>query len=237
MPARILVATVAVAGLLAACGGSPPETPSAPVVPDATTPAPPPAARASDDAPVRTRSGKVLASRDPERPPALGPTPAKVVVVVYSDFQCPVCRRITDATYQITEEWPGEVRVEFRQLALAMHGNALNAAVASLAAHRQGKFWPMHDQIYAGQDTWNTQATDNPKPFFMKYASAVGLDMAQFESCYDARKHQKRIEANFAEGVRRQVNSTPTFIVDNRKHVSAMSYDELKAIVDSAAKK
>jgi len=71
----------------------------------------------------------------------------------------------------------------------------------------------------------------------MKYAAAIGLDQQKFESCYNARTHQKRIEANFAEGERRQVNSTPTFFVGDQRYNTALSYDELKKIVDSVAKK
>ncbi|HUK62814.1 MAG TPA: DsbA family protein, partial [Dongiaceae bacterium] len=76
------------------------------------------------DVPARTHSDKVTASKDPRLAPALGPVRAKVYVLVFSDFQCPVCKRVVDATEQIPEEWPGEVRVEYRQLALAMHPNA-----------------------------------------------------------------------------------------------------------------
>src|SRR5712671_8038228 len=85
---------------------------SVPPVPVSTNPA---------DSPARVKSGKVFASTDAGAPPAIGPTPAKVVVVVFSDFQCPVCRRSADATDQIAEEFPGEVRVEFWQHALSMH--------------------------------------------------------------------------------------------------------------------
>src|SRR5262249_58508905 len=103
----------------------------------------------NDDAPPRTHSGEVQVSKDVRLAPALGPHPAKVVVIVYSDFQCPVCRRITDATYQIAEEWPGDVRVEFHQLVFATHANAENAAVAALAAHRQGKVWGVAGGAFA----------------------------------------------------------------------------------------
>ena len=71
----------------------------------------------------------------------------------------------------------------------------------------------------------------------MKYAAAVGIDQSKFETCYDSRAHQSRIAANFAEGQRRNVNSTPTFVINDRQYKESLSYDELKAIVDSAAKK
>ena len=65
----------------------------------------------------------------------------------------------------------------------------------------------------------------------------LGLDAATFESCYDGRLHQKRIASNFAEGERRRINSTPTFMIGDKRYTAALSYDELKAAVDSATKK
>ena len=93
---------------------------------------------------------------------------------MFSDFQCPVCRRITDATHQIPEEWPGDVRVEFRNLPLKMHANAENAAVAAMAAHRQGKFWEMHDMLFANQQALDQASLEG-------YAQKLGLDMARWK--------------------------------------------------------
>ena len=94
----------------------------------------------------------------------------------------------------------------------------------------------MHDRIFQTQEEWNSEATDAPKPFFKRYAGEVGLDGAKWESCYDARKYQKRISANLAEGMRRGVNSTPTFIIGTRMYPGMRSYDDLKRIVDSVGK-
>ena len=98
-------------------------------------------------------------------------------MVVFSDFQCPVCRRSADATNQIAEEFPGDVRVEFWQHPLPMHANAENAAVASLAAHRQGKFWEFHDATFRNQSTLDYAS-------LTRNAEVVGLDMEQFQRDY-----------------------------------------------------
>jgi protein-disulfide isomerase len=92
----------------------------------------------------------------------------------------------------------------------------------------------MHDRIFATQDQWNTQATDNPRPFFEKYATDLGLNKDVWGTCYDSKKHQGRIRSNMAEGDRRRVGSTPTFIVGTKMYAGALPYDQLKAIVDSA---
>ena len=127
----------------------------------------------------------------------------------------------------------------------AWANDALLTAVAGLAAGSQ--ITPLAiralshthvvDRIFAAQDQWNTQATDNPLPFFEKYASDIGLDVKAWRACFDSRKHQGRISANIAEGERRQVNSTPTFFIGNKAYPGAIPYDMIKAIVDSLTPK
>jgi protein-disulfide isomerase len=94
----------------------------------------------------------------------------------------------------------------------------------------------MHDRLYQTQDEWNGEATDSPKAFFKRYAGEVGLDVSKWETCYDARKYQKRISANLADGIRRGVSRTPSFIIGNKLYPGMGSYDEMKRIVDSVAK-
>ena len=170
----------------------------------------------------------------------IGNPNAPVTILEFADFECPACGRFAtitepDVRKRIIET--GLANLTFYDFPLPQHLNSQSASNAAACADDQGKFWPMHDQLFASQDQWSTQATDNPKPMFMSYAGRIGLDVGKFESCYDARTHQKRIEANFAEGERHKVNSTPTFVIGSQSYANAMSYDELKAAVDSAARK
>lgn len=183
------------------------------------------------DRPPRTTSGKVHASRDPKLPPALGPTPAKVVVILFSDFQCPVCARVTDATHQIAEEWPGQVRVEFRQHPLAIHPNAENAAVAALAAHRQGKFWEMHDVLFAHQSALDPASLEI-------YAQGLGLDMPRFKKDVADPELRARAKREGALADRLGANGTPAFFINGRLSLGWGSWfgfrgqvqDELNAV-------
>ncbi|HYN81441.1 MAG TPA: thioredoxin domain-containing protein [Gemmatimonadaceae bacterium] len=170
----------------------------------------------------------------------LGKADAPVKILEFADFECPACGRfatITEPDIRTRLIDTGLASFTYYDYPLPQHLNSQSASNAAACADEQGKFWPMHDRLYGAQDQWNSQATDNPKPMFMSYASGIGLNMSQFESCYDTRKHQSRIVANFAEGERRRVNSTPTFIVGDKQVANALSYDELKAMVDEAAKK
>ena len=199
------------------------------------------ATRKPESQPIAAEPVKIdVANAGPPQGYMMGKADAPVKILEFADFECPACGRfatITEPDVRTRIVDAGLASITYFDFPLPQHRNSQPAPNAAACADDQGKFWPMHDQIFGSQDEWNTQATDDPKPFFMKYAAAIGLDQQKFESCYNARTHQKRIEANFAEGERRQVNSTPTFFVGDQRYNTALSYDELKKIVDSVAKK
>jgi protein-disulfide isomerase len=114
-----------------------------------------------------------------------------------------------------------------------MHKNTWAAHIAASCAEAQGKFWEMHDRVFAGQDEWNGEATSNPKKVLRKYAGEIGLDVNAWDNCFDTRQPVPRIKANAAEGFRRNVNSTPTFFIGNKQALS-IGYDEMKRLVDEA---
>ncbi len=182
-----------------------------------------------DEPPARTHSPKVLPGENPSLAPAYGPAPSKVLVIVYSDFQCPVCRRVTAATEQIAEEWPGEVRVEFRQLPLAMHRNAENAAVASLAAHRQGKFWPMHALLFANQGALDPDS-------LRTYARQLGLDMKRYEKDYTDPALRRRVWEEAALATRLGGTSTPSFLINGKLSVGWGSWIGFRSYVEQELK-
>jgi protein-disulfide isomerase len=161
------------------------------------------------DSPARVKSGKVFASTDARLPPALGPLPAKVLVTVFSDFQCPVCRRSADATAQIAEEFPGEVRVEFWQHPLANHPRAEGAAVASLAAHRQGKFWEYHDELFRHPNAIDPASLD-------RYAVDLGLDLGRFKSDCASPELHARVKSEAAAAERLGAPNTPAFMINGK---------------------
>ena len=170
----------------------------------------------------------------------IGKPDAPVKILEFADFECPGCGNFANVTEPDVRKRlieTGLANLTYYDFPLPQHKNSQAASNAAACAADQGKFWEMHDAIFAAQDQWNTEATDNPKPFFHKYAELLGLNLGTWETCYDTRKHQGRIMANAAEGEQRKVNSTPTFVIGDKMYTQGMTYDAMKAIVDSATKK
>ncbi len=168
---------------------------------------------------------------------AVGNPSAPVKILEFGDFECPQCGRFStltepDLRKRLIET--GIVAFTYYDFPIKeIHKNTEAASNAAACADEQGKFWQMHDRLYDTQDHWNGEATDNPGKVFAQFASELGLKTDQWQSCFDARKYQKRINANMAEGLRHNVNATPSFIIGNKLYTGGLGYDQLKLIVDS----
>ncbi len=170
----------------------------------------------------------------------LGSPTAPVEVIEFADFECPGCGQfatLTEPDVRARLVNTGQVRIRFMDFPLPGHENTWDAHLAASCANEQGKFWEMHDAIYANQDKWNGEATKRPRGPLGDIAKTVGLDMAKYNSCMDAEKFRANVQANLLEGERRAVNQTPSFIVGDKLIPGAISFDQFKALVDSAAKK
>ena len=189
---------------------------SQPIVPISTNPA---------DAPPQRTTGQAAVSTDAGRPPAIGPNPARVVVVVFSDFQCPVCKRCADATQQIPEEFPGDVRVEFWQHALPSHARAEDAAVASLAAQRQGKFWEYHDELFRGQSALDAASLE-------RYAADLGLDIDRFKKDLQDPELRARVKRESAVADSLGATGTPALMINGKLSVGWGSWMSFRGNVE-----
>lgn len=183
------------------------------------------------------------ANAGPPQPHTLGKESAPVVVEEFADFECPSCGRfatITEPDVRKRLIETGQVFYKYYDFPLPMHKNTEAASNAAACAEEQGKFWEMHDQLFAGQDQWGLGAnegevTDNPGPVFAGYAKTIGLNMPQWQQCFDSHKYQPRINANAAEALRRHVEETPTFFVNGRMQAGAISFDQMQQLVNGAA--
>jgi len=124
----------------------------------------------------------------------------------------------------------GRVRYAFRDFPLSMHVNSRPAHHAAACAAEQGMFQQMHDKLFGMQDQWTRRSGAETR--FRRYASDIGVDLGQYDTCMEEGRYRGRIQASIEGGAALGVNSTPTFIIGNRLY-GGMSYDRIKAIVDS----
>jgi protein-disulfide isomerase len=173
------------------------------------------------------------------QPFALGQASAPVTIVEFADFECPACggyATVTgpDVKKRLVET--GLARVEFYPFPLDIHKNTWDATLAAACANDQGKFWEMHDRLFEGQLEWSGQATSNPRKVIRGYAEQLKLDMPKYEQCMESETHRPAIQASYNYAVQMGVGQTPTFIIGGKMYPGALPYDEVKRLVDEAAK-
>lgn len=169
-------------------------------------------AAASD---IKENLGPLVASLKPREidiagRPVYGNERAPVTVVVFADFECPACKEEAPALRQAVDASRGRARLIYKHFPLPMHPRAKPAAIAAAAAHEQGKFWAMHDQLFAHQEA----LTDAD---LRKHAEAAGLDLTKFDAAYAARSGQQLVEADRAEGEKLNIAGTPAVFVNGRE--------------------
>lgn len=162
--------------------------------------------------------------------PALGPEKARITIVEFSDFQCPFCRSGAEALAAIAKAYPNDVRLLFKQFPLESHSQAAVAAEASLAAHAQGKFWPMHDRIFANPRSL-TEAN------LIAWAKELGLDSGRFAQDLTSRKYQATVRREVREGIEAGVQGTPTVFLNGRLYRGPVKLEALKPAIEAELKR
>jgi protein-disulfide isomerase len=159
--------------------------------------------------------------------PSFGPADAKVTLVEFSDFQCPYCSRAAAVTSQIKEKYGTKVRFIFRQFPLSFHQNAELAAEAALAADAQGKFWEMHDKMFANQGSLERSALEG-------YAKAVGLNLVKFKKALDSKENEARVKADQELGSEVAVQGTPSLFINGKRVNNPTDFSAVSAAIDAA---
>lgn len=159
-----------------------------------------------------------------------GPKGARVVVVEYADFQCAACARFSPMLASLRAEYKDEVLFVFRFYPLEYHQYGMASAQVAYAAFLQGKFWEMHDLLYANQQEWSEAA--DPYPYFDAYANGLGLDISKLHEDMNAQSTKDLITRQHAEGSAAGVNHTPWFVV-NGSVLVPNSINDFKALIDA----
>jgi len=157
---------------------------------------------------------------DSGKSPVRGPKEAAVTIVEFSDFQCPYCAGLQPTLDQVLKAFPKEVNLVYKQFPLNIHQYARQAAVASVAAHQQGKFWQFHDKMF---QNFNSISEDNIK----KWAKEVGLNMGDFEKAMQSGTLETVVQKDIADGAAARVLGTPTLFI-NGKRVEDRSFEGFK---------
>lgn len=167
--------------------------------------------------------------------PVEGDENAKVTIVEFSDFECPFCGRFYSETLgQIRSEYiaTGKAKLYFRHYPLSFHPKAVPLAHVAECANDQDAFLKMHDKIFDNATTVSTSTDET----YTQWATELGLDVAAFNSCYQAKTHQKEIDEDFAAGSAVGVSGTPTFYINGKQLVGAQPFAAFKAIIDEELK-
>ena len=162
-----------------------------------------------------------------EKSPVRGPKDAPVTIVEFSDFQCPFCAEAKPLLEQVLQAYPKDVKLVFKQFPLSsIHDNAVAAAKATVAAGHQGKFWEMHDILFA-----NNRELSYDK--LKEYAGKIGLNVPLWEEDYQALDVQQAISRDLRTGKAADVDGTPAFFVNGRR-VMDRSFETFKTMIDDA---
>lgn len=162
-----------------------------------------------------------VAANDPVR----GVATAPVTIVEFSDYQCPFCARVNPTLDQVRKTYGDKVKIVFKDFPLPNHPQAPKASEAAHCAGEQGKYWEMHDLMFANQKALNV-------PELKQYATTLGLDATKFTQCLDSGKHASLVAAGMAQGERMGVNSTPTLYINGRALIGAQPFEAFKAVID-----
>ncbi len=164
--------------------------------------------------------------------PFAGDKDAKVVIVEFSDFQCPFCAKGADLLKKIKSKYGNKVKVAFKNFPLPFHNNAEGAAIAGLCANEQGVdyFWKMHDEMFARQDALDMAGLSST-------AGKIGLKKEAFEACLKDKKYLAQVNSDMEDGKKVGVKSTPTFFVNGQLIQGAQEFNVFAELIDEVLAK
>ena len=183
---------------------------------------------------VALRPGAELSPEDDETvhrvevgdAPSKGPKDAALTVVVFSDFQCPFCKRVEPTLARLESQYPRQVRMVWKNFPLPFHVNAKPAAQAAMAANAQGKFWEMHAKLFAHNEALE-------RPSLERYAEGLRLDLKRFRADLDAGAYDEGIQRDMDQGQALGVRGTPVVFINGRKIAGAHPWETFKSIADA----
>jgi protein-disulfide isomerase len=175
--------------------------------------------------------------------PSLGPKDAPIVIVEFSDYQCPYCYRWYAQVYKpLLAAYPGKIRLVYRNFPLSFHQNALASAEAALCAGDQGAYWEFHNALFDSYPVlYSEQGKTLDQATYNELAGDLGLKVPTFETCMTTHKYEKFIQDDMAyanslpadTNGEAAVGGTPTFFVNGHRLGGAYPLQDFKQIIDA----
>lgn len=161
---------------------------------------------------------------DPAR--VKGNTDAPITIVEFADFQCPFCGKVQPVLKDVLAKYKGKVKLAYRDFPLSpIHEHAEMAAEASRCALAQGKYWQMHDAMFADQSKLDEAA-------LIKTAAGLGMDQSSFKSCLTSAKYKAVVQQDFQAGSQAGVNATPSFFINGEFLSGLQSEADFSRVID-----
>lgn len=160
-----------------------------------------------------------------EHNPTRGPELAPVTLIEYTDFQCPYCGRSQATLEALRERYGKRIRFVFKNLPLPMHQNSRSAAEAAMCAKDQGKFWEMHDWLFANH-------TKLGQENILKQAEKMGLDVEALKKCINDKVHSSEIDQDVEEAQSFGITGTPGFIINGRLLTGAQPVENFESVIN-----
>ena len=179
--------------------------------------------------------GDIKADVSIDDDPSLGNKNAKVTIIEFSDYQCPFCRTFWKESFgQLKKEYidTGKVRLIYRDYPLSFHPMAMPTAQATECADEQGKYWEMHDKVFAEQEKLGQGTVQFTVQNLKQWASEIGLNAANFNQCLDSGKYKTEVDKDFNDGSAAGVTGTPSFFINGKIAEGAISFTQMKELIE-----
>lgn len=157
--------------------------------------------------------------------PTRGPANAKVTVIEFSDYQCPYCKRGYDTMKELEKAYPNDVKFVFMNLPLPFHAQAKPAAMAALAAGKQGKFWEYHDALFENQANLGEK-------LYVELAEKLGLNIETFKKDMGSEEIKNQVESEMKIASANGIQGTPGYFVNGVAVKGAYPASHFKTIID-----
>lgn len=174
--------------------------------------------------------------------PVKGNPDAEIIVVEFSDFQCPFCSRFFDQTLPLIEQNyidTGKIKFVYRDFPIdSLHPNARPAHIAAECADEQGKFWEYHDILFSRVNQWQSLPMSSLGDNFVAFADELELDTTNFIDCLQSESTAQEVHSDYLAGAQYGVTGTPAFFVGTEKDgfiliSGAQPYSTFERVIES----